>query len=140
MDRFGTLGRRTGALVGTLALATAGLIGSLATPAGAIIVSTEEELRAEFGSPGETNIDLAADIILDDCTDPVNFGEVTRSAPTAAMTVDGHGFTVTQTCPTAGVFGQYGDFALTFQNITITGGHADNYTTCYGGGIRTSAR
>ncbi len=128
--------RRVGVLVTTLALVTVGLVGWLSTPAGAV-VSNEAELRLAFGDPSATAIDLANDITLSDCAS--NFGEVTRVSPTTALTLDGHGFTVTQTCPTAGVFGQNGDFALTFQNVTITGGNQDNNTTCYGGAIRTSS-
>jgi hypothetical protein len=122
-------------LVTTLALATVGLVGWLAAPAGA--VSTEAQLRSAFANPSATAIDLDNDIVLSDCTS--NFGEVTRVNPTTALTLDGHGHTVTQTCPTAGVFGQNGDFPLTFQNVAITGGNQDNDTTCYGGAIRTSS-
>ena len=127
--------RRVAVLVTTLALAAFGLVGWLAAPAGA--VSTEAQLRSAFGDPSATTIDLDNDIVLSDCAS--NFGEVTRDGPTTALTLDGHGHTVTQTCPTAGVFGQNGDFPLTFENVTITGGHQDNNITCYGGGIRTSS-
>jgi hypothetical protein len=137
---FERVGRRVGVLAGSLALAGAGVVGAIAwmaAPAGAVTVSNEEELRAEFTASSQTQVELANDITLDDCSG-TPAGEVRRNSNTA-LTLDGKGFTVTQICPTAGVFGQSGGAAITFQNITITGGHQDNNDTCYGGGIRTSA-
>src|SRR4051812_33838147 len=125
MTRFARAGRRAGALAGTLALATAGLLAGLATPAAATTGTDQAGVRAAFADADETQIDLANDITLSDCAGAA-FGEVRRVSPNTDLTLDGHGFTVTQTCATAGVFGQNGDFALTFQNVTITGGHQDN--------------
>jgi hypothetical protein len=138
MAGFGSVGRRLGVLAGSVALATAGLAGLLAAPAAAVTVSDEAELRAAFTNASETQIDLDSDINLVDCSDATAVGEVRRNSNTA-LTIDGHGFQVRQTCPTAGVFGQSGGAAITFQNIFITGGHQDNNDTCYGGGIRASA-
>jgi len=137
MAGFSKAGRRLGVLSGSLALATAGLVGLLAAPAAAVTVSDEAELRAAFTNAAETQIDLDADIVLSDCSG-APAGEVRRNSNTA-LTIDGHGFQVRQTCPTAGVFGQSGGAPITFQNIFITGGHQDNNDTCYGGGIRASA-
>jgi hypothetical protein len=137
MTRFGPVFRRLGVLAGSLGLAGAGLVGLLAAPAAAVTVSDEGELRAAFTNTAETQIDLDADIVLDDCSG-VPAGEVRRNSNTA-LTIDGHGFQVRQTCPTAGVFGQSGGAAITFQNIFITGGNQDNDDTCFGGGIRASA-
>jgi hypothetical protein len=127
-------------LAGSLAFAGAGLVGALgwvAAPAGAATAGDESQLRSAFTNPSETQVDLTADIVLDDCSG-VPAGEVRRNSNTA-LTLDGHGFTVTQMCSTAGVFGQSGGAATTFQNVTITGGNQDNNETCYGGGIRASA-
>jgi hypothetical protein len=137
MGGFERLGRRVGVLTGSLAVATAGTIGWLSAPAAATTVSTEAQLRTAFTNASETQVDLANDITLTDCIS--NFGEITRNSNTA-LTLDGHGFTVTQTCPIGGVFGQSGGAATTFQNITITGGNQDNPTfSCFGGAIRASA-
>ena len=135
--------RRALAASASVAVAAVGLAVVSISPAAATVytnVTTEggaNGLRAAWGDPNASQIDLAADISLADCTS--NFGEVTRVNPTTAVVLDGHGHTVTQTCPTAGVFGQNGGNALTFQNVTITGGNQNNATTCYGGGIRASA-
>jgi hypothetical protein len=137
MAGFVKAGRRAGVLAATLALAGVGVVGWLSVPAGATTVSDEAGLRAAFTNATETQIDLDADIVLSDCSG-VPAGEVRRNSNTA-LTIDGHGFQVRQTCPTAGVFGQSGGAAVTFQNIFITGGHQDNNDTCYGGAIRASA-
>jgi hypothetical protein len=94
-------------------------------------VSTEAELRAAFGDSDETKIDLASNITLGGggCS---TGSEVTRTGG-SALTVDGHGFTVQQSC-LFGVFRQVStSAALTFQNITITGGNR----TGDGGGIES---
>ena len=143
MSRLGGGARRALAALAGAAVVAAGLVAITTSPAAATVynnVTTElgvNGLRAAWADPNATQIDLGADITLVDCSS--NFGEVTRVNPTTDVTLNGHGFTVRQTCPTAGVFGQNGGHSLTFQNVTITGGHQDNTTTCYGGGIRTSA-
>jgi hypothetical protein len=81
----------------------------------------------------QTRIDLTADVTLT-CA----LGAVTRNRATD-LTLDGHGHTITQACPNgqfAGVFERDGSGALTFANVTITGGHTDDVTP--GGGIQSA--
>jgi hypothetical protein len=97
-----------------------GLPMILAGPAAATTVSTEAELRAAFGDAAETQIDLAADIDVT-CG---GGGELVRNSATA-LTIDGHGFTVTGTCPDDGIFDQEGTGPLTLTDIVLTGGDTD---------------
>jgi hypothetical protein len=99
------------------AMAGIGLPVILAGPAAAITVSTEAELRAAFGDVSETQIDLAADVDVT-CG---GGGELVRNSATP-LTIDGHGFTVTGTCPDNGIFEQDGTGPLTLTNILLTGG------------------
>jgi hypothetical protein len=103
----------TVALVGSVALLVSPAFDD---PAGATVVSNEAELRAAFGNATETQIDLANDITLTACAD----GAVSRNS-TTALTLDGHGFAITQTCPER-VIRNDGTGALTIRNVTITGG------------------
>jgi len=98
----------------------------------ATTVNDETSLRAAFFDPNETQIDLSADITLDDfCPD----GNVGRNSGTP-LVVNGHGHTVTQTCTSgsSGVFFVINGTSLTFNDITITGGHTIGGA---GGGIAT---
>ena len=123
-------------VAGAMLVAGAGVIVvSGSTPAGATVytnVATESGLRTAFGDATATQIDLSADITLVTCPN----GAVIRSSATAVV-VDGHGHTVTQTCATgtSEVFSQTLAGALTFQNLTITGGHN---AALPGGGIATN--
>jgi predicted outer membrane repeat protein len=117
------------ALVAVSTVVGAGLVVSSAGPAGATTVSDEASLRAAFGDPNETQIDLAADIALSSiCPD----GSVGRNSG-MPLVVNGHGHTVTQTCTSgvSGVFQVINGTTMTFENITITGGH----TAGNGGGV-----
>jgi hypothetical protein len=110
--------RRAVSAVGVLALAVGGLVAFGSGPAGAATtVSTEKELRDAFGKPAETAIDLANDITLADCA----AGELSRLSA-ADLTLDGHGFTITQTCSGDRVMETGGGGGLTLSGITITGG------------------
>jgi predicted outer membrane repeat protein len=114
------------------ALAGAALVAITAPPAAATTsVATESALRTAFSDSTETHIDLTADITLSSkCPD----GAIIRTG-TTPIVVDGHGHTVTQTCTTgvSSLFVNNDGGALTFENITITGGHS----TANGGGILT---
>lgn len=121
--------RILGAFVAVGTAVGAGLVVLGASPAGATTVSDEASLRAAFGDPNETQIDLTADITLSSiCPD----GDVGRNSGTP-LVVNGHGHSVTQTCAsgTSRVFTVINGTSLTFENITITGGH----TVGNGGGI-----
>ncbi|MGH8985368.1 MAG: choice-of-anchor Q domain-containing protein [Acidimicrobiia bacterium] len=82
--------------------------------AGAMVVSTEAELRAAFDT--ESSIVLANDIELSDC---IGGGAVTRSA-NAPVNLEGAGFTITQTC-VDNIF-EPDQSDVTLQNVTLTGG------------------
>jgi pectate lyase-like protein len=128
MTRVRGWARRAFAAVAGAAVAGTALAAISSTPAAAITVADETTLRAAFVNPAETQIDLTADITLETCPD----GVVTRNSGTA-LVVNGDGHTVTQTCATgsSGVFQQLGSGGLTFESITVTGGHTD----AGGGGI-----
>lgn len=118
--------RRAALVLVSTSIAAASVLFVSTAPAGAVTVSTEAELRAAFAS--ESQIDLAADIVLTDCT---GGGAVERSAAnTDPVTLEGHGHTILQTCQD-NVFLQDGSGLFTARNVTITGGHASGN----GGGI-----
>jgi len=101
-----------------VALLVGGALVLSAAPAGAVDVSTEAQLRDAFAD--EAQVDLVNDLTLVDCS--VDAGAVTRFANTPVV-VDGHGFTITQTCP-ATIFELDSAFGadVTLQDITLTGG------------------
>ena len=123
-------GRKVWLVSAAVGLAASGIVIAAAGPAGATNVSTEAALRAAFGDPAETKIDLDADISLSDCSEGA--ADVTRTGD-ADLILDGHGHTITQTCDNR-VF-EIDGAAVTVQNITITGGDASFNTTKVGGGI-----
>ena len=99
-----------------------------AAPAGAATVTTEAELRAAFAA--DTAVDLGADVTLTDCA-AGDGGSVLRPATnTDPVTLDGHGFTITQTCAN-NVIIQNSLAGLTVRNLTVTGGDTDGS----GGGV-----
>jgi hypothetical protein len=106
-------------LLAVAALAAAGLVALTASPASAVTVSDEAELRAAYADVNETVIDLANDIDLTDC----GAGDLERNSATP-VTVDGHGFTITQTCPNERVIASSGAGGLTLVAVVITGGNA----------------
>jgi hypothetical protein len=121
--------RRATCLAGLAALVSAGL-ALLASPAGAITVSTEAELQAAFADANETSIVLANSIDLT-CA---GGGDLDRNSATA-LTVDGNGFTIRQTCPGERVMQKAGSGALSLNGVTITGG---TNSSGNGGGILSS--
>jgi hypothetical protein len=98
-------------------------------------VATEAELRAALANPATTGIVLANDIDLSDCTP--SGGDLDRAG---AITIDGAGFTVRQTCPGERVLeSTFG--TLTLENVTITGGDqtaTSDPTSVLGGGVRAA--
>ncbi len=122
--------RAAAGLMSLAALATSGFVLT-ATPAGATTVSTEAQLRAAFVDVNETSIVLANDITLTDCSGTGQ--DIERSSATA-LTLDGAGHTLRLDCPGSGsrVITQISSGALTFENVTITGGEK---TAGAGGGV-----
>jgi hypothetical protein len=101
-------------------LALVGATSVLVTsPAAAATVGNEAALRAAFAS--DAAVDLSADITLTDCSGPDGGSVVRPDTNSDPVTLDGHGFTITQTC-TAAVLIQHGAGAFTLRNVTITGG------------------
>ncbi len=117
-------------VLGVTVLAGASVAGVIAgSPASATTVTDEASFRTAWAS--DTQIDLSADVALT-CTDGPGDGVAVRNS-TNAISVNGHGHVITQTCATGtnnGVLTQTGSGAVTLQNVTITGGNAVN-----GGGI-----
>ncbi len=117
--------RRVLSFVTTFVLAGATAV-VIAAPARAATVTTEAELRASFAA--DTTVDLGADITLTDCT---GNGAVLRPVTnTDPVTLDGHGFSITQTCASSVIL-QNSTATLTVRNLTVTGGH----TVEGGGGV-----
>jgi hypothetical protein len=110
-------------------LAAAGL-ALIAGPAGAVTVSTEAELQTAFANGAETSIVLANSIDLT-CG---GGGDLDRNSATA-LTIEGNGFTIGETCPGERVMQQAGSGALTLNGVAITGG---TNSSGNGGGIQAS--
>jgi hypothetical protein len=121
--------RRTVSLV-TLFVLVGATAALSAAPAGAATVTTEAELRAAFAA--DTAVDLGADITLTDCTAGEDGALVREASNTDPVTLDGHGFTLRQTCAVNVVIDNAAA-ALTVRNLTVTGGNTDGS----GGGIFT---
>jgi hypothetical protein len=115
-------------LTGTLAFAGAGAV-VLSAPAGAVPAGDETTFRAAWTGSSVNQIDLTADITL-----TCGGGGVSVRNSDEVLTLDGHGFTIRQTCPNNGVLAQIDEGDLTFNNVTITGGNASGN----GGGIRAA--
>lgn len=127
--------RMAGALVAAGALAGATLLVN-AAPAGAVTVSTEAQLRTAFADAAETQIDLANDITLTTCPG-VGLGQLDRTS-TTALTINGNGFTITQTCVGERVMQQRDAGELVLEDITITGGNLPTGGPNGGGGVFAS--
>ncbi len=130
--------RRSWAVVATVAV-TAGLAPLvLAAPAGAATQATvhnDAEFFDAWTDSGVTQIDLANDI---DLTQYGNCGYYPERNQTDPTLVDGHGFTLTQTCDgNSTVYVDTGTALLTVQNITITHAGAPN-PTVFGNGVASS--
>jgi hypothetical protein len=85
-----------------------------------ISVDTESELRAAWGNPRVTAIDVTADIFLRACElgDPMR-----ESAHPVAL--DGHGHTLRQTCFEKRLLRQDGTGYVELRNVTLTRGGSD---------------
>lgn len=121
------MGRRAFSLATTFALVGATVV-LFAASAGAATVTTEAELRAAFAA--DTTVDLANDIILTDCSAGDGGSLLRPDTNTDPVTLDGHGFTITQTCTSNAVV-QNSTAGMTVRNLTVTGGDTDGS----GGGL-----
>jgi hypothetical protein len=117
------------ALVGFLALVAATLVVWAGPSSGAPPVTDEAGFRAAWTTPAVTSIDLGANITL---TCP---GGGVADRPAGTVAVDGHGYTITQTCPSDQVLLMDGIDPVSFANVTITGGQATGGQT--GGGVKS---
>ncbi|MDX6285080.1 MAG: hypothetical protein QOG53_565 [Frankiales bacterium] len=128
--------RNFAGITAALSLVGATVVIVLAPPAsGATNVATEAALRTAFANTSETKIDIRANINLTSCGTTATTGDVDRNADTN-LTLDGHGFTITQKCTGADkdrVLDATGDGSLTVQNVTVKGGNLDSGN---GGGIQ----
>src|SRR3954463_1135492 len=122
-----------GLLGGGVVALTASTAASAATP-----VTTEAEFRQAWGN--DADVVLGANINLT-CQDAGD-GESEAVRDVAGEgTLDGQGFTITQTCPENRVLqitGETGD--MTISNVTITGGEAvfGTFSGNGGGGIQVT--
>jgi predicted outer membrane repeat protein len=131
--------RRALAAVAGAVVAVVAALAVLAAPSGATVytnVTTEAGFRTAWTDSAATEIDLGADIVLaggGGCTGVA----IRPNTATSSVTLNGNGHTITQMCPSNGVLQQNGTGALTFQNVTITGGTPP--TANGGGAIETGA-
>jgi hypothetical protein len=107
-----------GAGSAVLALAMAGFATLVVGvgPAGATTANDETSFRAAFGNAAETSITLTGDITISTCGTPP-----TRNSSTA-LSIDGAGFTLTQSCAGVDALDQSGSGVLNISNLTISGG------------------
>lgn len=108
--------RRRASAAGALLGLVIGITAVLAAPAQAAPVTTEAALRAAWST--DASVTLGASITLVDCSP--SGGELLRSDPTD-LTVEGNGFTITQTCAGDRVAETTGG-TLTLADLTVTGG------------------
>jgi hypothetical protein len=121
--------RRTVAGCAVLACIGTGAAVITAAPAGAVDVSNEAQLRAEWATA--TSIELDHDITLTDCSGGGGAAERTSVAP---VVLDGDGHTIRQTCVDNVLIQQTpSPGPITLKHVTLTGGRA----TGTGGGIFT---
>ena len=95
------------------------LVPSPATADDALVL-TETQLRAAWGDPLRTRIDLGADITLRDC----HLGDPIRESP-YPMVLDGHGHTLRQSCFEKRLLRQDGTGWLDIRDVTLTRGGSD---------------
>ena len=111
-----------GAISAVLLMTSLVVIAAAAPASAAISVGDESAFRLAFEDQNQDQIDLTADITLDDCE-----SEPSRVSDTRLL-LDGHDHTITQTCTGQGVLDVTGAGGITVQNITITGGDSDKAT------------
>src|SRR5262249_38225251 len=85
-----------------------------AAPAAAVVVDEEGAFRAAWSNPPEARIDLATDITL-----TCGGGGTAQRDSTAALTIDGHGHNITQTCANHAALASPLGVSM-FRNVTVT--------------------
>ena len=85
-----------------------------------VSVNTEPELRAAWGNPRVTAIDVTADILLRAC----ELGDPMRESARPVL-LDGHGHTLRQTCFEKRLLRQDGTGFVELRNVTLTRGGSD---------------
>ena len=85
-----------------------------------VAVDTESELRAAWGNPRVTAIDVTADIFLRAC----ELGDPMRESPRPVL-LDGHGHTLRQTCFEKRLLRQDGTGFVELRDVTLTRGGSD---------------
>jgi hypothetical protein len=85
-----------------------------------VAVDTESELRAAWGNPRVTAIDVTADIFLRAC----ELGDPMRESRRPIL-LDGHGHTLRQTCFEKRLLRQDGTGFVELRNVTLTRGGSD---------------
>ena len=85
-----------------------------------VSVDTESELRAAWGNPRVTAIDVTADIFLRAC----EVGDPMRESARPVL-LDGHGHTLRQTCFEKRLLRQDGTGFVELRNVTLTRGGSD---------------
>ena len=85
-----------------------------------IAVDTESDLRAAWGNPRVTAIDVTADIFLRAC----ELGDPMRESA-RPVRLDGHGHTLRQTCFEKRLLRQDGTGYVELRNVTLTRGGSD---------------
>jgi hypothetical protein len=83
-------------------------------------IDTEVELRRAWADPRRTEIDLTADIFLRNC----RAGDPIRESP-YPMVVDGHGFSLRQTCFEKRLLRQDGSGYVELRHLGLTRGGSD---------------
>ncbi|MFN8028572.1 MAG: pectate lyase-like adhesive domain-containing protein, partial [Acidimicrobiia bacterium] len=96
----------------------------VAPPAGAVTVTDEATFRTAFTDANETSIVLGADITL-----TCGGGGAVFRGSASALTVDGAGHTITQSCADTDSLHQVSTGALTFTDVTFTGGDSAVFST-----------
>jgi predicted outer membrane repeat protein len=123
--------RRPVVALAMLSLVAAALAVTATEPAGAVPAMDEPTFRAAWIGPATATIDLTADITLTCALG----GSAVRPVGAVALTLDGHGHTITQTCPSNQALFVDATSATSFANVTVTGGQATGGET--GGGIKS---
>jgi predicted outer membrane repeat protein len=85
-----------------------------------VVVSTESELRAAWGNPRTSAIELTADIILRAC----ETGDPMRESARPIL-LDGHGHTLRQSCFEKRLLRQDGTGYVELRDVTLTRGGSD---------------
>jgi hypothetical protein len=89
-------------------------------PEGPVSVNTESELRAAWGNPSVTAIDVTANVFLRAC----ELGDPMRESERPIL-LDGHGHTLRQTCFEKRLLRQDGTGFVELRNVTLTRGGSD---------------